>query len=39
VAEAAPQPEPEPARRWQPPAPTIAPALAERKTGWWSKKT
>ncbi len=37
VADAAPQAEP--ARRWQPPAPTIAPAPAERKTGWWSKKT
>ena len=29
----------EPPRRWQPPAPTVHPAAAERKTGWWSKKT
>ncbi|MFO1130760.1 MAG: Rne/Rng family ribonuclease [Hyphomicrobiales bacterium] len=28
----------EPARRWQPPAPTVAPAAVERKSGWWSKR-
>ena len=38
------QPQPEPPaeehqpRKWQPPAPTIAPAIAERKAGWWSKR-
>ena len=25
-------------RKWQPPAPTIAPVVTERKSGWWSKK-
>lgn len=25
-------------RKWQPPAPTIAPQAAERKSGWWSKR-
>jgi ribonuclease E len=25
-------------RKWQPPAATVAPAAAERKTGWWSKR-
>ncbi|MCB1378049.1 MAG: Rne/Rng family ribonuclease, partial [Alphaproteobacteria bacterium] len=25
-------------RKWQPPAATIAPEAAERKTGWWSKR-
>ncbi|MCA3555156.1 Rne/Rng family ribonuclease [Aestuariivirga sp.] len=25
-------------RRWQPPAPTVTPASAERKSGWWSKR-
>ncbi len=25
-------------RKWQPPAPTIAPAAVERKSGWWSKR-
>ena len=30
-------PDPEP-RKWQPPAPTVAPAAAERKGGWWSKR-
>jgi ribonuclease E len=29
--------EPE-ARKWQPPAPTVAPVVTERKAGWWSKK-
>jgi ribonuclease E len=29
----------EPPRRWQPPAPTVTAAPAERKAGWWSKKT
>ena len=29
----------EPPRRWQPPAPTVTPASAERKSGWWSKKS
>jgi ribonuclease E len=29
--------EPEP-RKWQPPAPTVAEAPAERKAGWWSKR-
>ncbi len=29
--------EPEP-RKWQPPAPTVAAAPAERKLGWWSKR-
>ena len=28
----------EPPRRWQPPAPTVAPEAAERKSGWWSKR-
>jgi ribonuclease E len=28
----------EPARRWQPPAPTVPPAAVERKSGWWSKR-
>ena len=28
----------EPARRWQPPAPTVTPAATERKSGWWSKR-
>jgi hypothetical protein len=28
----------EPARRWQPPAPTVTPAAVERKSGWWSKR-
>jgi ribonuclease E len=37
VADAAPAAEPP--RRWQPPAPTVTPAPAERKSGWWSKKT
>jgi hypothetical protein len=37
MAEAAPAAEPP--RRWQPPAPTVTPAPAERKSGWWSKKT
>jgi ribonuclease E len=30
-------PEPE-ARKWQPPAPTIAVEAVERKAGWWSKR-
>ena len=30
-----PQPEP---RKWQPPAPTVAPVVTERKAGWWSKR-
>ena len=38
VADAA-APAAEPPRRWQPPAPTVTPAPAERKSGWWSKKT
>lgn len=25
-------------RKWQPPAATVAPASAERKSGWWSKR-
>ncbi len=25
-------------RKWQPPAPTVAPAVVERKSGWWSKR-
>ncbi|HUR43168.1 MAG TPA: hypothetical protein VMZ01_03605, partial [Aestuariivirga sp.] len=25
-------------RKWQPPQPTHAPAVTERKTGWWSKR-
>ncbi|MFO1123443.1 MAG: Rne/Rng family ribonuclease [Hyphomicrobiales bacterium] len=25
-------------RKWQPPAPTVAPQTAERKSGWWSKR-
>jgi ribonuclease E len=29
---------PEP-RKWQPPTPTVAPVVTERKAGWWSKKT
>jgi ribonuclease E len=29
---------PEP-RKWQPPTPTVAPVVTERKSGWWSKKT
>jgi ribonuclease E len=29
----------EPARRWQPPAPTVPAAPAERKAGWWSKRS
>ncbi len=28
----------EPPRKWQPPAPTVAPEAAERKSGWWSKR-
>ncbi len=35
VAEAAPA---EPPRKWQPPAPTVAPEKVERKSGWWSKR-
>ncbi|MFM8747500.1 MAG: Rne/Rng family ribonuclease [Aestuariivirga sp.] len=34
-----PAPEPEPPRRWQPPAPTVPAAPAERKAGWWSKRS
>jgi ribonuclease E len=26
------------ARKWQPPPPTVSPAPAERKGGWWSKR-
>jgi ribonuclease E len=40
--EAVPAPAPapaEPPRRWQPPAPTVTPAAAERKSGWWSKRS
>lgn len=36
-AEEAPAPA-EPPRRWQPPAPTVTPAVTERKSGWWSKR-
>jgi ribonuclease E len=25
-------------RKWQPPAPTVAPVAQERKAGWWSKR-
>ena len=28
----------EPPRKWQPPAPTVIPEAAERKSGWWSKR-
>ena len=28
----------EPPRKWQPPAPTVIPQAAERKSGWWSKR-
>jgi ribonuclease E len=28
----------EPARRWQPPAPTVSVEPSERKAGWWSKR-
>jgi ribonuclease E len=34
-----PSPEPEPPRRWQPPAPTVPAAPVERKAGWWSKRS
>ena len=27
-----------PPRKWQPPAPTVAPVVSERKAGWWSKR-
>jgi ribonuclease E len=37
-AEAEPEPSAEPPRRWQPPAPTVPAAPAERKAGWWSKR-
>ncbi|MFN4141316.1 Rne/Rng family ribonuclease [Aestuariivirga sp.] len=29
----------EPPRRWQPPAPTVTTQPAERKSGWWSKRS
>ena len=29
----------EPPRKWQPPAPTVTAAPAERKSGWWSKRS
>ena len=39
IAETLSEPEPEePVRRWQPPAPTVDPEQAPRKTGWWSKR-
>ncbi len=33
-----PEPAPVEARKWQPPAPTVAAEPTERKVGWWSKK-
>jgi len=38
VPESAPAVEEAQPRKWQPPAPTVTPAAAERKAGWWSKR-